>query len=156
MLWFTTPLLQESVVKGLPRLPLPRPVANAPMAVVNQNRTPAGTLGRKILSLDLDIVEAAYRPEGTDDPVVRILALAERGKTPQVPGPLLRAPVGTTVRLSLHNRSDSAVMMSGFRQSLKAEDDTLHLAAGATRQITFTLDSVGTFFYWGALKGLGS
>jgi hypothetical protein len=28
---------------------------------------------------------------------VRILALAERGKAPQVPGPLLRAPVGTTV-----------------------------------------------------------
>ena len=154
MLWFTTPLLQESVVKSLPRLPLPRPVANAPMAVLKQNRTPAGTLAKKILSLDLDIVEAAFRPEGSDDPVVRILALAERGKTPQVPGPLLRAPLGTTVRLSLRNRSDSAVMMSGFRQSLKAEDDTLNLAAGATREITFTLDSVGTFFYWGVLKGL--
>jgi FtsP/CotA-like multicopper oxidase with cupredoxin domain len=102
----------------------------------------------------LDIVEAAWQPEGSDDPVVRALALAEPGKTPQVPGPLLRAPVGTRVHLTLRNRSDSAVMMSGFRQSLKAADDTVHLAAGATRELTFRLDSVGTFAYWGVLKGL--
>ena len=124
------------------------------MVVINQNRVPAGTLAKRVLSLDLDIVEAAWRPEGPEDPVVRILALAERGKAPQVPGPLLRAPVGTTVRLSLRNRSDTALMMSGFRQSVKAGDDTVHVAAGATREITFTLDSVGTFFYWGVLKGL--
>ena len=154
MLWVTSPLLQDAIVKPLPRQPLPRPVANAPMAVINQNRVPAGTLAKRTLSLDLDIMEAAWRAEGPADPVVRLLALAERGKAPQVPGPLLRAPVGTTVRLSLRNRSDSAVMMSGFRQSLKAEADTLHLVAGATREITFTLDSVGTFFYWGVLKGL--
>src|SRR5687767_6264949 len=154
MLWITTPLLQESVVKSLPRLPLPRPVANAPLAAVNQNLTPAGTLARKVLSLDLDILEAAFRPEGMNDPVVRILALAERGKAPQVPGPLLRAPVGTTVNLSVRNRSDTAVMMSGFRLSLKAEDDTLNVAPGATRTIRFTLDSAGSFFYWGVVKGL--
>ena len=156
MLWVTTPLLQDAIVKPLPRQPLPRPVANAPMVLINQNRVPAGTLEKRTLTLNLDIVDAAWRAEGPADPVIRILALAERGKAPQVPGPMLRAPVGTTVRLSLHNRSDSALMMSGFRQSLKAEDDTLHLASGATREITFNLDSVGTFFYWGVLKGLGN
>jgi len=45
-------------------------------------------------------------------------------------------------------------MMSGFRQSLEAKDDTVHLAAGATRELTFRLDSAGTFAYWGVLKGL--
>ena len=154
MVWVVTPLLQDPLVKPLPRLPLPRPVANAPLAVVNQNRLPAGRIADRVLTLELDIVEAAWRPEGPDDPVVRILALAERGKMPQVPGPLLRAEVGTTVRLSLRNRSDSAIMMSGFRQSLPANGDTLHLAPGATRDVTFKLDSVGTFFYWGVLKGL--
>ncbi|MGK2960712.1 MAG: multicopper oxidase domain-containing protein, partial [Gemmatimonadaceae bacterium] len=73
---------------------------------------------------------------------------------PQVPGPMLRAASGTTVRLSLRNRSDSAVMMSGFRPSLPADADTVHLAAGAAREISFKLDSVGTFFYWGVVKGL--
>jgi manganese oxidase len=153
-LWVVTPQVHDALVAPLPRRPLPRPVANAPLVVINQNRLPAGRTADRTLTLALDIVEAAWRAEGARDPVVRILALAERDKAPQVPGPLLRAELGTKVRLTLRNRSDSAVMMSGFRQSLAAGDDTLHLAPGATRDISFTLDSVGTFFYWGVLKGL--
>jgi FtsP/CotA-like multicopper oxidase with cupredoxin domain len=153
MLALAAPLLQDQVVPPPPRLPLPRPVASAPVADFNQNRVPGGRLAKGVLTLALDVVEAGYRPEGPDDPVVRILALAEPGKTPQVPGPLLRAPVGTTVRLTLRNRSDSALMFSGFRQSLKAADDTVQLAAHATRELTFRLDSAGTYAYWGAFKG---
>ena len=133
VLALAAPLLQDQVVPPPPRLPLPRPVANAPVAEVNQNRVPGGRLAKGTLTLALDVVEAAYQPEGDHDPVVRILALAEPGKAPQVPGPLLRAPVGTTVRLTLRNRSDSALMFSGFRQSLKADDDTVQLAAQARR-----------------------
>jgi FtsP/CotA-like multicopper oxidase with cupredoxin domain len=148
--------LQESVVPARPRVPLPRPVANAAIAEVNDNRQPAGRLVGRTLSVSLDIVEAAYQPEGEHDPVVRALAFAESGKAAQIPGPLLRAPVGTTVRLTLRNRSDSAVMLGGLRPGMSAERDTLHVAAGATREIEFRLDKVGNYFYWGALKGLSS
>src|SRR5215218_6099127 len=148
------PLVQDAVVSPPARIPLPRPAASAPVAAVNQNLVAAGRRSRDTLTLALDVVEAAYQPEGPEDPVVRILALAERGKAPQVPGPLLRAPVGTTVRLTLRNRSDSALMFSGFRPALKAADDTLQLPAGATRELTVRLDAVGTFPYWGVLKGL--
>jgi FtsP/CotA-like multicopper oxidase with cupredoxin domain len=147
------PLLQDALVAPLPRRPLPRPAANAALAIPNQNRVPAGRLVKGVLTIALDVVEGAYQPEGAEDPVVRVLALAEPGKAPQVPGPLLRAPVGTTVHLTLRNRSDSALMFSGFRQSLTAANDTLQLAAGATRTLTFRLDSAGTFYYWGVLKG---
>ena len=147
---------QESVVSAPPRVPLPRPVADAPMAHVNDNRRPAGTLSGGTLTLSLDIVEAAWQPEGAHDPVVRVLAFAEPGKDPQVPGPLLRAPVGTMVRLTLRNRSDSAVVMGGLRRSIPADRDTLALAAGATREIAFRLDRVGNFFYWAVLRGLAS
>src|SRR6185503_16178667 len=149
-------LLQESVVPPAPREPLPRPVPNAPLTHVNDNRRAAGSLSGGTLTLSLDIVEAAYQPEGEHDPVVRVLAFAEAGQTPQIPGPLLRAPVGTLVRLTLRNRSDSAVMIGGLRPSMPADRDTVHVAAGATREITFRLDKVGNFFYWGALKGLSS
>ncbi len=149
-------LFQESVAPPPPRLPLPRPVANAPIAQVNDNRQPAGTLSNGALTLSLDVVESAFQAEGDHDPVVRALAFAETGKAPQIPGPLLRAPFGTVVHLTVRNRSDSAVMVGGLRQSLPAGRDTLHVAAGATREITFRLDKVGNFFYWAVLEGLKS
>ena len=148
------PLMQDAVIAPPPRVPLPRPAANAPLASVNENLATAGTLAGRTLTVALDVVEAAYQPDGDDDPVVRILALAERGKAPQVPAPLLRAPVGTTVRLTLRNRTDSALTFSGFRRALSQLDDTLQLAAGATRELTFTLDAAGTQPYYGMLKGL--
>lgn len=150
------PLMQDATVQPLPRLPLPRPVASAPMVTINDNRTPAGHLENGTLTLALDIVEAAWQPEGRNDPVVPVLAFAERGRTPAVPGPLIRAPMGTSVRLTLRNRSDSAIMVSGFRPWRPAARDTVHVAAGATRELAFRLDSTGTFFYWGVLKGLSN
>ncbi|MDF2770511.1 MAG: hypothetical protein K0S86_4 [Geminicoccaceae bacterium] len=149
-------LVQESVTPPPPRLALPRPVANAPIAQVNDNRQPAGSLANGRLTLSLDIVESAFQAEGDHDPVVRALAFAETGKAPQIPGPLLRAPLGTVVHLTLRNRSDSAVMLGGLRPSLPAGRDTIHVAAGATREITFRIDKVGNFFYWAVLKGLNS
>jgi FtsP/CotA-like multicopper oxidase with cupredoxin domain len=148
------PLFQDAVIAPPPRVPLPRPAAGAPMASVNQNLVSAGRLANGTLTVALDVVEAAYQPEGSDDPVVRILALAERGKAPQVPAPLLRAPVGTTVRLTLRNRTDSALTFCGFRRALALHDDTLQLAAGATRELEFRLDAIGTMPYFGMLKGL--
>ena len=146
--------LQDHVVSAPPRLPLPRPIANAPLASINDNRVPAGQLRGGVLTVALDIVEAAWQPEGPSDPVVRVLAFAEAGRAPSVPAPLLRAPIGTEVRLTLRNRSDSALMLSGFRPWKAASDDTVHLVAGATRELAFRLDSIGTFFYWGVLKSL--
>ena len=149
-----TPMLQDAIVKPLPRLPLPRPAADAPMVEINNNTRAAGKTDKGTIVAAFDIVEAAWRAEGPEDPVIPILALAEKGKKPQVPGPMIRGEVGSRVKLSLTNWSDSAVMFSGFRHSIEASDDTVHIPAGATRDISFTLDSVGSFFYWGALKGL--
>jgi FtsP/CotA-like multicopper oxidase with cupredoxin domain len=148
------PLLQDAITPTPQRLPLPRPVANAPLAAINDNRVPAGRLVKGTLTVAFDIVEAAWQPEGPDDPVVRVLALAEPGKAPQVPGPLLRAPAGTQVRLTLRNRSDTALTFGGFRLALPAAQDTVQLAAGATRELTFRLDSTGSFAYFGMLRGL--
>src|SRR4051794_28975537 len=149
-------VLQESMVPPAPRAALPRPVANAPVAAVNNNRVPMGRFTGKTLVAALDIVEAAYQPEGEHDPVVRILAFAEPGKAPSVPGPLLRAPVGTMVRLTVRNRTDSALTLGGLRRSMRAEQDTVQLAAGAMREVSFQLDRAGNFFYWAALKGLSN
>jgi manganese oxidase len=154
LLLAAVPFLQVAAPQVLPRTPLPRPAPSAPLASANENRVPAGKYHSGTLTLDLDIVAAAWQPEGPDDPVIPVLAFAERGKAPSVPGPLLRAPAGTSVRLSLRNRSDSALMVAGFRPWLPLSEDTVHLAPGATREIAWRLDSTGTFFYWGVLASL--
>lgn len=152
----SAPLLQESVLPQPRRMALPRPAVGAPVMKVNDNRHPVGTLSGGTLTLALDIVEAGLQAEGDHDPVVRALAFAEPGKGPVVPGPLIRAPLGTTVSLTLRNRSDSAIMLGGLRQSMPADRDTVHVAAGESRTVTFRLDRVGNFFYWGVLRGLSS
>jgi len=152
----SAPQQQESIVPPPPREPLPRPVANAPLTQVNDNRTAAGALANGTLTLSLDVVEAAYQAEGPTDPVVRAFAFAEPGKAPVVPGPLVRAPLGTLVRLTVRNRTDSALVLGGMRRKLPAGRDTVHLAAGATREIAFQLDVAGESFYWAAAKGLSN
>ena len=146
-------LLQVAAV--LPRLPLPRPSATAAAVAINDNRAPAGSLRGNVLALELEVVEARWRPEGASDPEVPVLAFAERGKTPTVPSPLVRAPRGTEVRLTLVNRTDSALVLGGLRPGAGLETDSVQLAARGRRELRFRLDSAGTFFYWGVLKQVG-
>ena len=122
----------EGPLEGyLSRVPLPQPAATAVRATVHQNREAAGQRTGRTLRLELDVVESAWRPEGANDPEVPILAFAERGKSPSVPGPLVRVPVGTTVMLSLRNRADSAIVIGGLRPGTDAARDTVQTAAPA-------------------------
>ncbi len=147
--------LQAQLVATVPRKPLPKPYANAAEATANQNRIPAGTLTGRVLTLSLDIGASRWKPEGDGDAEVPIFAFSETGKAPLVPGPLVRVRQGTEIRLTLRNRSDSALVIGGLRAGSGSTADTVQLAAGATREVRYRLDSAGTFFYWGAFAGTG-
>lgn len=144
---------QAPLVTPPPRIPLPRPAANAVRASVHANHTPAGTLNGRILTIALDVVEGAWRPEGDDDPEVPVFVFAERGKGPLVPGPLIRVTKGTEVRLSLRNTVDTAITIGGLRPGAVRGLDTLTLAKGETRELRYRLDTPGSYFYWGAYGG---
>jgi hypothetical protein len=73
------------LVAPRPRLPLPKPSANAARVAINDNRVAAGSLSGRVLEISLDVVEGAWRPEGNDDPEVPVFAFAEAGKSPQNP-----------------------------------------------------------------------
>ena len=141
------------LVAPLPRLPLPRPAAHAIVAVANDNRAAAGVLTGRVLTLTMDVVSARWKPEGDMDPEVPVFAFAERGQAPSVPGPLVRVRQGTEVRLTLTNRTDSALVIGGLRAGRDPETDTVQLAVGATREVRTRFDSTGTYAYWGAFKG---
>jgi FtsP/CotA-like multicopper oxidase with cupredoxin domain len=144
---------QAPLVAPLPRLPLPRPAATAIRASVHSNHVPAGTRAGGTLTIALDVVESAWKPEGDDDPEVPVLAFAEHGEAPTVPGPLIRVPQGTEIRVTLTNRVDSAITIGGLRPGVSDSGDILTLAAGETRELRYRLDKPGSYFYWGSFGG---
>ncbi len=146
-------VLNAQLSATLPRVPLPKAAPSVARAITHQNRTAAGTLSGNTLRVAIDVLESAWKPEGNNDPEVPILAFAERGKSPSVPGPLVRVAVGTEVVLTLRNRSDSALTVSGLRPGAGVIADTVHLAIGATRELRYVMKETGTFYYWGAFAG---
>jgi len=73
------------------------------VASPNDNRVPAGSLRDGILTISLDAMRAMWYPDGDSLPGIPIEVFAESGKQPLAPGPLLRVPAGTELRLSVHN-----------------------------------------------------
>lgn len=121
----------------------------------NDNRVAAGTLRDGVLLLDLDAVLAGWRPDADVDTVATVQAFAERGKAPMIPGPLVRVPQGTEVRVSVRNLfSDSTLIVHGLRGGAVA-NDSFSVAPGATRDIAFVAANAGTFLYWGTTSRSG-
>ena len=99
--------------------PAPVSATSFPMAIANDNRDAAGVLKDGVLTLRLVAEEARWRPEGQSDadPTRIIQAFAEEGKAPQIPGPLVRVPEGTDIRMSVRNTIPGAPM-----QPLRRDD----------------------------------
>ena len=127
------------------------PATAAPKIVFNDNRDPAGTLVDGVLELDLEIVEGNWHLLGDDQPGGDVLAFAERGEAPSIPGPLIRVPLGTQVHVSVTNPLDTALVIRGFGARQDGIVPALHVPAGTTRDVRFPADVGGTYFYWGAL-----
>lgn len=86
-----------------------------PVIEANDNRKPGGVLRNDTLTIKLVVQMARWYPEASDGPYVDVAALAEEGKTPTVPGPLIRVPTGTTIVATVRNElSDSTAWVRGM------------------------------------------
>ena len=126
--------------------------ATPPTAVLNANTTPSGTLTDGVLTLVLEAKRTMWYPEGSSRPGREIAALGEESKPPLVPGPLVRVPAGTTVRLSIRNslEQDTIAFHVPFtaRGATAAEGvDSVVIAPGARGDVTFTATVPGNYFY---------
>lgn len=147
-----------------------------PLAVANDNRTPAGELRDGVLELRLEARQVAWQPENDPDNTVTVLAFAEEGRPARIPGPLLRVAQGTEVRIAVRNSiPESAHVglppnrqrqegMSSFAgpeltvhglRAGTATNDILHIAAGTAQVVRYRADTPGTFLYWGAMSRRG-
>ena len=105
------------------------------------------------LVFTLDAREGLWRPDRNADSSLTVQSFASSDTVPRIPGPLLRATAGTVVEIRLTNHlPDSTLLVHGLRPGT-AGDDTLHVAAGASRVVHFRASTPGTYLYWGRTHG---
>ncbi|MFL5562476.1 MAG: multicopper oxidase domain-containing protein [Gemmatimonadaceae bacterium] len=121
------------------------PVADV---VPNDNRIPAGRLDGGVLTLRVVAEDATFYPETKRGPGIAVYAFAEEGSGPTVPGPLIRVPAGTEIRVFLRNALATPLCVRGLQDHTTSMLDTVDIAAGATREVRFRANSAGTFIYW--------
>ncbi len=122
----------------------------------NDNRRAAGTLRDGLLTVHLEARLGRWYPDGDSAPGAEVPAFAEAGKAPEIPGPLIRIPVGTEVAVSVRNAVPNATLtVHGLHaRPLGPGTTEPHLVApGATGEVRFRLDAPGTYYYWGTTMG---
>ncbi len=131
-----------------------RPASDAaPRVQPNDNRRPAGVLADGVLTLELEVRSGEWFPEAEDGASVTAPFLAEVGRAPQVPAPLIRVPVGTVIDVSVRNMlADSTVTVRGLFARPAAAGDSLVVPPGERRSLRFAATSPGTYMY-GAWAG---
>ena len=123
------------------------PTPELQVVVANDNLTPAGTLRSDTLRLDLVVQMGRWYPEAADGPFVDLAVLAEEGRAPQIPAPLIRVPTGTTVVATIRNTlPDSAIWVRGLAAH-PAPADSVPIKPGESRTLTFAAGSPGTYLY---------
>lgn len=117
--------------------------------VTHDNTRRAGTLTGRTLAVRLDVVPGIWRPEGAGGPIRNVHAFALEGGSPEIPGPLIRVPAGTELRVSVRNRLTDTVRMHGLVQRPAAQDVSVPVPPGRTLEFRFRVDAPGTYYYWG-------
>jgi manganese oxidase len=123
--------------------------------VANRNVAAAGSLRDGTLSLQLEVREGVWRPQGDEGEGIRVQAFGEAGRPLSIPGPLLRVRSGTHISITLRNTLPSTLVMHGLHTRPADGTDTVHVAPGATRSLRFAAGEPGTYFYWGSTTGHG-
>jgi manganese oxidase len=112
----------------------------------NDNEHRAGHLARGVLTVALEARHGEWWPEGNDGAPRPAAAFAVSGGPLQTPGPLLRAPVGTEIRVTLHNALAKPMWVYGLGEH-RGFSDSVQIAAGETREMHFRAMVAGISYY---------
>jgi len=126
------------------------PGSDVPHVVPNDNRVAAGHIDHGVLTVRLEAREGRWYPDGDAGPSIVLQHFAEVGRAPQNPGPLIRVSSGTRIHVTVHSAlRDSVLVVYGLHTRPGAETDTIQIAPGRTRDVSFVAGAPGTYFYWG-------
>jgi len=122
--------------------------ASLPIAAVNDNRIPGGQLKNGALELRLELRATTWYPEEEGGKHREVYAFGEEGRTPQIPGPLLRVPTGTEIHAAVRNMLPKGVKIYGLHRHPGDAKDALALGPGEMRELRFVAGEPGTYYYW--------
>jgi FtsP/CotA-like multicopper oxidase with cupredoxin domain len=129
--------------------------STAPPAIrANDNRVAAGQFVRHELHLSLEARWGSWYPDGDRGVAAPIQAFSEAGKRPQIPGPLIRVPLGSVVSVQIRNAiPGSHLTVHGLMDRPAIRDRSFDVPYAQTRAVRFRAGAVGTFYYWASTTG---
>lgn len=120
-----------------------------PLARPNLNRHSAGRLHHDTLSVRLVVRMATWTPDEDRGTAITVAAFGEEGKAPQIPGPLIRVPVGTVIDATVRNELvDSTITVHGLFTRPAARPDSVVIAPGRSARVRFPAGAPGTYLYF--------
>lgn len=122
--------------------------ARAERIAPNDNEHRAGRLEKGVLTVAIEARHGEWRPEEADGPAFAVAAFSVAGGSLQTPGPLLRAPVGTEFRVTMHNALAMPMWLYGLGER-RGYADSVQLAPGETREMRFRATTPGISYYAG-------
>ena len=136
--------------EGSPHAISPPPLTDI---AANDNTVAAGSRSAGTLRLALVARRGRWYPDGPGTIGLPIESFGEVGKPLQIPGPFIRAPLGTQVVATIRNELGHALTIRGLARPANALTTLLHVPRGATRKVSFALDRAGAFGYYGSDRG---
>lgn len=116
----------------------------------NDNTVPGGRLQGRLLRIALVARAGRWYPDGPGTVPLTVEAFGEVGKPLQIPGPLVRVPVGTRVLATIHNELGHELHVRGLAAPSDSLTTVVRVGSGATRTLSFVLNRPGAFGYYGA------
>jgi FtsP/CotA-like multicopper oxidase with cupredoxin domain len=123
-----------------------------PVVQPNRNVERAGVLREGVLTVTLEAKESRFWIHGPNWPATAIEAFSEPGREPQMPGPLVRVPVGTEIRLSVRNSLAMpltffvSAAVGGGSDRVTAPDSIV-VVPGTVGQLVMQAKSPGNYVY---------
>ncbi len=116
------------------------------------NRRPAGRLENGVLTLRLRTDTGVWSPEKKDGAGFPMYAFREEGGPLQTPGPLIRVPAGTELRVTIkHTVAGPPLEVHGLHAHTETADPVVMIASGEEREFRWKADKPGTFVYWASV-----
>ena len=137
--------------------------ASGPLPVVrpNANIERAGVLHAGVLTVTLEAKESTWWLHGPNRSPMTIAAFSEPGKPPLIPGPLVRAEVGTEIRISIKNSLAMPLtfLVPGTLRGAAGRPealDSIVIAPGAVATFAARAGAAGNYTYRAMAAGAAS